>query len=116
MENNVLLDIAKKLAVDITTWCDKKENAFMFKREFLKCGLMLGALIYEAQFIQKRKIFMYNLELALNQCSQLEYWLELLKDTNKMDKALFKTLKGNAELIRKTLLKICIKEKNKKHA
>lgn len=114
MENNFLLERAKSLAVKIVTWCDDKKNKFLFKDEVVSSGLNVGALIYEAQFVVSKEEFLYKLEIALNECSQLEYWLELLKGCGKLDDELYNDIKNDAEAVRRALLRICIRSNKEK--
>ena len=50
-------------------------------RQLLRCGTSVGANIHEAQYAQGRKDFVSKLEIALKECNECDYWLELLLDT-----------------------------------
>lgn len=111
MVDNVLIEVAKNLSVGIVNWCDCEDNKFIFKNEFLQSGLNVGAHLYEAKYVQDRGYFIYKLELATKECSQVEYLLELLNASGKIDEEQYIKLKNYAETIRRVLLKICITSK-----
>ena len=113
MVDNVLIEVAKTLSVGIVNWGDNAENKFAFKNEVMQSGLNIGAYLYEAQFVFDRGYFIYKLELALKECLQLEYWLEILLACERISKKEFSRLQGYARSIRRALIKICIKAKSR---
>lgn len=42
----------------------------------------MGANIHEAQYAQGTRDFISKFEIALKECNESEYWLELLYETN----------------------------------
>ena len=55
--------------------------------QLLRCGTSVGANIHEAQYAQGTKDFISKLEIALKECNECEYWLELLYETGSIEKA-----------------------------
>lgn len=50
--------------------------------QLLRSGTSIGANVHEAQFAQSTKDFISKLEIALKECNECEYWLELINETN----------------------------------
>jgi four helix bundle protein len=53
--------------------------------QLLRCGTSVGANIHEAQYAQGIKDFVSKLEIALKECNESEYWLELLIESGYLD-------------------------------
>ena len=50
--------------------------------QLVRSGTSIGANIHEAQYAHGKNDFIAKLEKALKECSETEYWLELLVKTN----------------------------------
>ncbi len=74
---------------------DKKE--YILSKQLLRSGTAIGALIREAEFAQSKKDFINKMSISLKEANESLYWLDLLKDTNYMDKELHYKL--NKELV-----------------
>ena len=59
--------------------CSAKEYALT--NQVLRSGTAVGALIREAEFAQSPSDFINKLSIALKECNETFYWLNLLRDT-----------------------------------
>ena len=87
MADSVLRTKSKEFAKDIVFLCRtlKKngvESALI--NQLLRCGASVGANIHEAQYAQGTKDFISKFEIALKECNESEYWLELLYETKSI--------------------------------
>jgi len=73
----------------------------------LRSGTSVGANIHEAQYAHGRADFVSKLEIALKECSETEYWLEIFYKTNKITEETYKSLKNEAGALRSILIKSC---------
>ena len=92
MSNSVLRDKSKDFAKNIIFLCRKlKQNGVesALINQLLRCGTSVGANIHEAQYAQGTKDFISKLEIALKECNESEYWLELLYETNSLTESDF---------------------------
>ena len=76
-----LLDKSKAFALQIIRVCnevkrDKKES--VLTNQLVRSGTSIGANIREAFYAHGRADFIAKLQIALKECSESEYWLELL--------------------------------------
>ena len=85
MSDSKLRDKSKEFAKRIVYLCRtlKSRNVeSALTNQLLRCGTSVGANVHEAQYAQGTKDFISKFEIALKECNESEYWLELLHDTN----------------------------------
>ena len=76
-----LLDKSKAFALRIIKVCnevkrEKKES--VLTNQLVRSGTSIGANIREAFYAHSKADFVAKLQIALKECSESEYWLELL--------------------------------------
>ena len=83
-----LLDKSKAFALRIIKVCneikrDKKES--ILTNQLVRSGTSIGTNIREAFYAHGRADFIAKLQIALKECSESEYWLELLIESGYYD-------------------------------
>ena len=83
-----LLDKSKAFALSIIKVCNeikstKKES--VLTNQLLRSGTSIGANIREAFYAHGKADFIAKLQIALKECSESEYWLELLIESGYYD-------------------------------
>lgn len=81
MSNSVLLDKSKALALEVIRLCNevkssKKES--VLTNQLVRSGTSVGANIREVFYAHGKADFIAKLHIALKECAESEYWLELL--------------------------------------
>ena len=119
MKESPLMIKSKSFALKVIEVCKELRNAkceSALINQFLRSGTSIGANIREAFYAHGKADFVAKLQIALKECSESEYWIELLYETNYLDEEKFKHLKNNCGAIRRMLISTCttIKEKQKK--
>jgi len=98
--NSVLFEKSKRFAVRIVGLyqhlCDEKKGYTMAK-QILRAGTSIGANIAEAQYGITRRDFANKLYIALKECAETHYWLEILFSTNYIDDKQFDSLRCDCE-------------------
>ena len=61
-------------------------------------------LIYEAQYAQGTKDFISKFEIALKECNETEYWIDILFETECMSEKDYKIVRSECGIIRKMLI------------
>lgn len=115
MAESKLREKSKELATNIVYLCRKlKENKVeaVLCNQLLKSGTSVGANIHEAQYAQGTKDFVSKLEIALKECYETEYWIELLSDTNSIDENDFKAISSQCGSVRRMLISSITTVKN----
>lgn len=81
MVDSPLLTKSKAFALEIIRVCNeikrtKKES--ILTNQLVRSGTSIGANIREAFYAHSKADFIAKLQIALKECSESEYWLELL--------------------------------------
>ena len=107
MADSVLRTKSKEFAKDIVFLYRKlKQNGVesALISQLLRCGTSVGANVHEAQYAQGTKDFISKFEIALKECNESEYWLELLYETNSISQAEFDDFQKRCIELRRMLV------------
>ena len=107
MADSVLRIKSKEFAKGIVCLCRKlKQNNIesALINQLLRCGTSVGANVHEAQYAQGTKDFISKFEIALKECNESEYWLELLFETNSLSEPDFKAFQSKCIELRRMLV------------
>ena len=107
MKDSPLMQKSKDFALEVIKACKvlreaKCEGALV--SQFLRSGTSIGANIREAQFAHGKVDFVSKLQIALKECSETEYWLELLYKTGYITEPEYKSLDSACAGIRVMLI------------
>ena len=80
---------------------DKRE--FVLSKQLLRSGTSIGANLAEAACAISRKDFLSKVYIALKECAETEYWLELLHETHYLSDEEFESISTDCEELRKML-------------
>jgi len=114
MPKNYLLAYSEQLATDIEFLCRNIKASSNSIFQIRKSSSSVYANIREANYGQSRADMLSKFEIALKECSETEGWLQLLFNTNIIDKDTYKKHRNLCGRIRRMLISSCktLKEKN----
>lgn len=72
---------SKQFALDIIKICNKVKSTkreSVLSNQLIRSGTSIGANIREAFYGHSKADFIAKLQIALKECSESEYWIELL--------------------------------------
>jgi len=107
MADSILRDKSKAFAKEIVFLCRRlkeKRIESALINQLLRSGTSVGANIHEAQYAQGTKDFISKFEIALKECNESEYWLELLFETNSISEEEFKKYQSCCIELRRMLV------------
>jgi len=104
MENKTIKELAVDLTVEITAICDAIKGRTVFVNQLLRSCSSIGANAHEAKYAQSKADFINKLEIALKECYETEYWLEVLFKVHSIDDAIYKTTVSKCGTIRRKLI------------
>ena len=81
MNESPLMIKSKELALEVIKACKELRNSKCegaLISQFLRSGTSVGANVREAQYAHGTADFIAKLQIALKECSETEYWIELL--------------------------------------
>ena len=97
---------SKKFAVRIVNLykylCDEKKE-FVLSKQILRSGTSIGANIAESECAISEKDFLSKIYIALKECAETIYWLDLLFETDYLSSEEYNSIMGDCEEIRKML-------------
>ena len=84
MYDSPLMIKSKELELEVIKVCkelrvSKCESALI--NQYLRSGTSVGANVREAQYAHGTADFIAKLQIALKECSETEYWIELLLES-----------------------------------
>ena len=82
--------------------CEEKKE-YVLSKQLLRSGTSIGANLAEAETAISRSDFQAKIYIALKECSETLYWLELLRDTDYLTQAMFQSLNCDCEELKKIL-------------
>jgi four helix bundle protein len=85
--------------------CEQKKE-FVLSKQLLRSGTAIGALVREAEQAESPADFIHKMAIALKEANETEYWIELLFQSNYIDKSLFDSLKTEITELLKLLISI----------
>ena len=83
-----LLVKSKQFALDIIKVCNKvksEKRESVLTNQLIRSGTSIGANIREAFYAHGKNDFIAKLQIALKECSESEYWIELLVESGYYD-------------------------------
>ena len=82
--------------------CDEK-GEYVLSKQLLRSGTSIGANLAEAECAISRKDFLSKVYIALKECVETEYWLELLHETDYLTEQEYQSINTDCEELRKML-------------
>ena len=104
MNDKTIKELAVELTIQTTAVCDGIKGRSVFVNQLLRSCSSIGANSFEAKYAQSKADFINKLEIALKECYETQYWLEILYKINSIDGATYKELNDKCGTIRRKLI------------
>ncbi len=108
MKDSVLRTRAKALALRIISVCDTidtKKGRGVLVNQITRSATSIGANIHEANYASSKADFINKFHIALKECAETEYWIEMLVGSNCITEDISKELLQECGVIRRILVK-----------
>ena len=89
MGKSVILDKSKAFAlkmIRLYNYLNEQKRERVLSRQLLRCGTSIGANVKEGAFAQSKADFTAKMFIAQKECVETEYWLELLYESEYINK------------------------------
>ena len=109
MKENVIESRSKSFAVRVVRlyqFLANEQKEFVLSKQLLRAGTSIGANIREGIQGFSRNDFVYRMSIALKECNETCYWLELLHETNYLSPSQFESIYADAKELLKMLTAI----------
>ena len=77
MSDSKLRSLAVQFAVDTVKACEKIKGHYSLVNQLERSATSIGANVHEANYAHGKADFVAKLQIALKECYETEYWLEL---------------------------------------
>ena len=104
MSENIVLTLSMEFSVNVVMLCEGLKGRSVLTNQLLRSGTSIGANIHEANYASSRADFIAKMQIALKECYETEYWLELFCKTEIISEEQYKVLKNGCGKIRKLLI------------
>ena len=101
---NDLREMTILFALSVSDICDEIVGCSSYVNQIIRSSSSIGANLYEAKYAQSRADFINKLEISLKECSETEYWLELLHRKGKLSDIQYKKLNNLRGTIQRKLI------------
>ena len=113
--NNISSAKSKEFALRIIKlykFMISEHKEYILSKQILRSGTSIGANVREATRGQSKADFYSKMNIALKECDETEYWLELLYESGYISEKAFCDIHGDCEEILKILVAITKTQKN----
>ena len=109
MKENAVLLKSRAFAFRIVRmyrYLSEERREYVLSKQVLRSGTSIGANVKEAVFGQSRRDFYFKMKIALKECAETEYWLELLHDGGYLNDRQFGSIYRDCRELLKLLVSI----------
>lgn len=92
--------------VNLYKWLCNEKKEYVMSQQMLRCGTSIGANLAEAKSAISRADFVAKVYIALKECNETRYWLELLFRTNYLNEQQYYSINTDAVELGKILTTI----------
>ena len=104
MAESKLRNLSVEFSVKIIKLCENIKGHYSLTNQLERSGTSIGANIHEANYAQSKNDFISKLQIALKECYETEYWLELFVKSELLDRDVAKDIYNECGTIRKMLI------------
>ena len=100
MRDSIILKKSKAFAlrvIKLYKYLNEQKREHILSKQILRSGTSIGANVKEAVYAQSRADFTAKLFIALKECAETEYWLELLHESDYIIKNEFDSIYGDCQ-------------------
>lgn len=104
MKENKLVDLSMDLAVQVVKFCETVNGHYSLVNQLERSATSIGANIREANYAHGKADFIAKLQIALKECFETEYWLELFIKANLTTQDEIKEIYNTCGTVRRLLI------------
>ncbi len=104
MKENKLVDLSMDFSVEIIKLCETIKGHYSLANQLERSATSIGANIHEANYAHGKADFVAKLQIALKECYETEYWLEIAEKAGIVSEESTKTLFHDCGTIRRMLI------------
>ena len=106
MKDSPLINKSKSFALEVLRVCKELRSTKcegVLINQFIRSGTSIGANIAEAECAVSKNDFVSKLYIALKECNETSYWLDLLHETGYLRDDVFQSIFADCEELKRIL-------------
>lgn len=104
MNTKSIRELAIELTIETTAICDNIKGRNVFVNQLLRSCSSIGANVSESKYAQSRADFISKMEIALKECYETDYWLEILCNINAISQDDYSLLIAKCGTVRRKII------------
>ena len=104
MSESKLRDLSTEFAIKIIKLCETIKGHYSLVNQLERSATSIGANIREANYAHGKPDFIAKLQIALKECCETEYWLELFVKSDILDREIAADLYTQCGTLRRLLI------------
>ncbi len=114
VDNNVVKQKSKAFALRIINMYKylSQKNEFVMSKQILRSGTSIGANVAESIRAESTADFVHKLSISRKEAEETLYWLELLYETDYIDKEVFISIQSDCDELLRILTSIILSKKD----
>ena len=104
MAENKLADMSTEFAIQILNVTENIKGHYSLSNQLERSGTSIGANIREAKYAHSRPDFIAKLQIALKECYETEYWIEIAQKSGLITDDMTRNILHDCGSIRRMLI------------
>ena len=92
--------------IKLAQFLEQEKKAYVLSKQLLRSGTSIGGLVREAEHAESRSDFIHKMAIALKEANETDYWIELLYQSQILDREGFDSIKSDVVELLKLLTAI----------
>ena len=105
-QNGIIKQKSRAFAIRIIKlyqYIKSNSNEYVLTKQILRCGTSIGANIAESECAISKKDFLSKVYIALKECNETLYWIDLLYETGYINESQFISIQNDCIELKKLL-------------
>ncbi len=104
MAESKLRELSTDFAVKVIKLCDNVKGHYSLVNQLERSSTSIGANIHEANYAHSKADFVAKFQIALKECYETEYWIEIAQKANIISEEIAKSVLHDCGSIRRMLI------------
>ena len=104
VKENKLIELSMDFSIKIIKLCESMKGHYSLVNQLERSATSIGANIHEANYAHGKPDFIAKLQIALKECYETEYWLELFVKSEMLNRDTAVDLYNQCGTIRRILI------------
>ncbi len=93
-------------AVKMAQYLRDEKREFVLSNQAIRSGTAIGALVREAEHAQSKADFVNNMNIALKEANETDYWIDLLHESDYLTREHYDSIHPDIQELIKLLVSI----------